>query len=185
MSESEEQNNESENFIEKLDELRHAFERAVSLNNTLESKASTLLGFSALLISIIIFTLSSILSAPLNLFIYDIPVEYFFFFLTVSLILVILRGIVYLRELIKLRIYTYPFYNEPNKINQVINKSTEGFRKEMIKDYRLAIPHHACLNEKKKDLLGKGMKWLIWGFVASFVLMLSFIFIKMVCGSYG
>ncbi|CAI4043390.1 unnamed protein product [uncultured archaeal virus] len=173
------------NFNEKLNELRIAFERAVSLNNTLESKASTLLGFSALLISIIIFTLSSILSAPLNQTICDIPVEYIFFFLIVGVIIVILRGIAYLRELIKLRIYTYPFYNDPNKINKTINQPSEEFMKELIRDYRLSIPHHACINEKKKDLLDKGMKWLIWGFMISFILMLIFIYIKMACGSYG
>lgn len=172
-------------FAEKLEELRQTFSRLENLNNTLESKAATLFGFAAVLISVMIFTLSSILSTPLNLSTFTIYAEYTFFGLIVVLLIVILRGLTYLLEVIKLRKYTYPFYFDPNLILKTIKLSPENFKNEIIKDYRLAIPNHTCINEKKVALLNKGVKWLTGGFLASFILMMIFILIKMVCGSYG
>jgi len=170
---------------EQLNELRTTLDRAETLNNTLESKASTLLGFSALLISIIIFTLGSLLTSPLKMSICNIKVELIFFISTIGVILIILWGIKYLWEVIKLRTYTYPFYFDPNNISRIINMPKGKFCKEMIKDYRLAIPHHTCINIKKKDSLNDGMKRLAIGFFLSFSLMLILIYLKMACGSYG
>jgi len=94
-----------------VEELRHTLDRLENLNDTLETKASALFGFTAILITVIIFTLNSILSPELN-----ILVQYLFFCLILIDVIIIVKGLDYLLNVIKLRKYIYPFSFDPNNI---------------------------------------------------------------------
>jgi hypothetical protein len=127
-----------------VEELRHTLDRLENLNDTLETKASALFGFAAILITVIIFTLNSILSPELN-----ILVQYLFFCLILIDVIIIVKGLDYLLNVIKLRKYIYAFSFDPNNMSQIINRSYDEFKKDIIDDYRQSIPHHNCINKKR------------------------------------
>lgn len=176
---------EIDDFNEKINELRHTFEDTVSLNNTLESKASSFIGFSALIISVILFTLNSILTTPSKGLITNFWIQIIFYFSVVAVIIIIGWGLVKLKEVIDLRVYSYPFSYDPNKMYRIIEKPFDEFRDEIITDYRLAISHHAGINKIKKDLLHYGINYLSVGFMASVIIMLVLIGLKLAGGAYG
>ena len=177
MSDSEKENLKTKLAIE---ELRHTLDRLENLNNTLETKASALFGFTAILITVIIFTLNSILSPEL-----DILIQYLFFSLIVIDVIIIVKGLNYLLKVIKLRKYIYPFSFDPNKMFKTINMPYDEFKNDIIEDYRQSIPHHNCINRKKVDSLNNAIDWLKIGIFTSFIILIILIYIKMVVEVHG
>jgi hypothetical protein len=79
----------------------------------------------------------------------NILVQYLFFCLILIDVIIIVKGLDYLLNVIKLRKYIYPFSFDPNNMSQIINRSYDEFKKDIIDDYRQSIPHHNCINKKK------------------------------------
>lgn len=160
-----------------IDELRYKFSRLESLNNTLESKASGLFGFTAILITVIIFTIDSILSnSPTT------PLISALVILTIISIFIILCGLIFLLDVIKLRLYSYPFTSDPNIISRKLKKPYKDVQEKVIEDYRESIPHHSCINAKKVESLKNAMICLKIGVFASIVLLILIIIIKIIGG---
>jgi len=163
-----------------IEELRHTLDRLENLNNTLETKASALFGFAAILITVIIFTVNSILSTGLN-----IILQVIFISSIVIVILIIVSGLIHLLRVIGLRKYIYPFSFDPNKMSKIINVPNEKFKNDIIDDYRQSIPQHHCINQKKVDSLNMAMMRLKIGIFGSFIVLIIFMYIKMIGGLYG
>ena len=172
-----------------IDELRVTFTSIQTTDNSLEEKASALFGFSAILITIIIYTLDSILSSKALLpnmphFLNQQFQLIFLIFIIIN-IGVIIGGLMYLIRVIRPRDYTYPFTDDPNEISKKLDMSYEELEYELIEDYRDTIPHHKCITFKKEFFLTKALNWLYFGIIMSFLIMVSLIYLKIAGGFYG
>ncbi len=83
-----------------------------------------------------------------------------------------------------LRKYIYPFSFDPNNMSKIINLPYEEFKNEIIEDYRQSIPQHNCINQKKVGSLNKAMMRLKIGIFGSFIVLIIFMYIKMIGGLY-
>lgn len=179
---------EDKSNIDKLfiDELRHTLGGQEKLSNALDSKAAVFFGLSSVTLSVIISSLISLFSTPLSLSSQiNMILQITFFGIFLILVLMIIRGLVYLLEFLKVRKYSYPFTVDPNEMVPLINQDYEDLKDDLIIDYRKSIPHHYCINNRKSVLLVKGMKWIKVGFIVSFILLMIMICIKMFGGVYG
>jgi len=166
-----------------IDELRLIYDREESRNNTFESKAAALFGFSSLLISILIFTLNSVLSSPNNISLtFDI-----ISIINVTGIVVIVIGIfiislslINLINVLKIRKYLTPFAFDPNDIHFLLKMPLKDLKNDIIEDYRRSIPHFACINKKKADSLDKAINMLKFGVPISIIPLIILSLIKVV-----
>lgn len=174
-----------------IEELRLMYDREESRNDTFETKASSLFGFSSLLIGILIFTLNSILSdsentilslilsISSNISLWSI-ISIILLILNIIGILIIFLGLISLINALKIRNYMTPFAFDPNEIHLLLIKSSEDLKNYMIEDYRRSIPHIFCLNEKKADYLDKAINYLKQGIFLSIMPLMFLLFIKVV-----
>jgi len=168
-----------------IDELRLIYDREESRNNTFESKAAALFGFSSIILSILIFTLNSVLSSPetiplLILFGIDIPLLILFGLLNLIGIFIIFRGLIIIINVLKIRNYMTPFAFDPNEIRSLLLKPSEDLKNYIIEDYRRSIPYFYCLNDNKAKLLKEALKWLKIGIFLSIIPLIVLLLIKII-----
>lgn len=162
-----------------IEELRFKYQRQEHRDTALETKASSFLAFTAVIVTIIIFTLNSIFSSN----IFDNPlINAFYSLISIIAFLIIFLGITYLLKVFRIRNYTFPFTSDPNNISKIIDLPYSDFKDYIIDDYKKTIPHLHCINEKKVRSLNRAMKLLQIGITISIILLILSIEYKLVGG---
>lgn len=153
-----------------LTELRRTYDHELTRRSSLEEKASALFGFTSVVITVLIFSLSYLISSEetpfnvlLSLGILDL----------ISLFIIIL-GLKYLFDVIKLRMYRRPYETDPNKILQLIDSP-----EDVMYEYRRSIFQTYCLNDKKADSIELAMKLLFIGILILILSLIMVLWIKM------
>ena len=164
-----------------IEELRLVYDREESRNNTFETKAASLFGFSSLLISILVFTLGSIFDSP---FILDFNIISTIIVTCIVLVvigfLIIGFGLKNLINILEIRKYLTPFAFDPNEIHKLLSMPPEDLEDSIIDDYRRSIPHFACNNKRKADSLNKAVNLLKFGIPLSIIPIIILLLIKIV-----
>jgi len=164
-----------------IDELRQTYDHLQNRDNAVESKASTFIGFGAVVITIILFAFSSIISDPITEFSGLTGLLKLILIPSIIADLVIFIESVYkLKKVIDIRDYDYPFVADPQEISDKVKLSYIELQEYIIEDYREIIPHYTCIVETKVNFLRDGIEELKGGFVLSLIILLIIIFIKMI-----
>ena len=155
-----------------IEELRLVYDREESRNDTFETKAASLFGFSSLLVSILVFTLTSLLSNLGNIILVILAI------INLIGIFVIFFSLSRLLDVLKISKYMTPFVFDPNELDSLVKMPSDALKKYILEDYKRSIPHIYCLNDKKADLLDSSVLWLKRGIIISFLPLILFLLIK-------
>ena len=98
-----------------IEELKRIYDFELSRNNSLESKASSILGFVTLVVTILIFVLNFFLNSTDK-----IPGFIFFAIVNTLGIIIIISSLYYIINTLRIRVYITPFDSNPNELKNYL-----------------------------------------------------------------
>lgn len=153
-----------------LEECIRSYEREIARKNSLESKASTLLNTSAIVVTILNSFIAIIISKIIILDNVVILIA-----LNILALIFILFSIFMSFDVLKIQNYFTPFkLDDPNRMNEILEDET--LNNDLLDRYLSIIPQIHLLNNNKVVSLESSRRFLIFGLLLSFLsLIISFL----------